>query len=117
MATRATRGALVEWDWDGDFGGGAQRLLPCPRCDLRAAERPRQCPNRSPSERKCVMTTARDIMTPDAECIGANESALLAAHKMADLGVGALPICGTDERLKGVLTDRDIVVKVLAADK
>ncbi|GAA3478157.1 CBS domain-containing protein [Streptomyces yanii] len=63
------------------------------------------------------MTTARDIMTPDAECIGANESALLAAHKMAELGVGALPICGADERLKGVLTDRDIVVKVLAADK
>ncbi|MFB7214751.1 CBS domain-containing protein [Streptomyces sp. NPDC056255] len=63
------------------------------------------------------MTTARDIMTPDAECIGANESALLAAHQMAELGVGALPICGADERLKGVLTDRDIVVKVLAADK
>lgn len=36
---------------------------------------------------------------------------------MADLGVGALSICGADERLKGVLTDRDIVVKVLAADK
>lgn len=63
------------------------------------------------------MTTARDIMTPDAQCIGANESVLLAAHKMAELGVGALPICGADERLKGVLTDRDIVVKVLAADK
>ncbi|WP_392674380.1 CBS domain-containing protein [Streptomyces sp. LN785] len=63
------------------------------------------------------MTTARDIMTPDAVCIGANESVLLAAHKMAELGVGALPICGADERLKGVLTDRDIVVKVLAADR
>ncbi|MER5359973.1 CBS domain-containing protein [Streptomyces sp. NPDC002785] len=63
------------------------------------------------------MTTAREIMTPDAECIGANESVLHAAHKMAELGIGALPICGLDERLKGVLTDRDIVVKVLATDK
>ncbi|MFJ8853781.1 CBS domain-containing protein [Streptomyces sp. NPDC102437] len=63
------------------------------------------------------MVTAREIMTPDAECIGANDSVLQAAHKMAELGVGALPICGLDERLKGVLTDRDIVIKVLAADK
>ena len=36
---------------------------------------------------------------------------------MNELGVGALPICGTDERLKGMLTDRDIVVKVLGAGK
>ncbi|MFC9246160.1 CBS domain-containing protein [Streptomyces sp. NPDC057136] len=63
------------------------------------------------------MTTAREIMTPDATCVGANDSVLVAAHRMAELGVGALPICGPDERLKGVLTDRDIVIKVLAADK
>ncbi|MEV0694894.1 CBS domain-containing protein [Streptomyces sp. NPDC050388] len=63
------------------------------------------------------MTTARDIMTGGAECIGAQETALDAARKMKDLGVGALPICGTDNELKGVLTDRDIVVKVLGAGK
>ena len=33
------------------------------------------------------------------------------------LGVGALPICGADNRLKGMLTDRDIVVKALAVGK
>ncbi|OWA19106.1 histidine kinase [Streptomyces sp. CS227] len=63
------------------------------------------------------MATARDIMTSGAECIGAEEHVLLAARKMADLGVGALPICGTDNKLKGMLTDRDIVVKVLGAGK
>ncbi|MGW7415845.1 CBS domain-containing protein [Streptomyces sp. NPDC054863] len=63
------------------------------------------------------MPTARDIMTAGAECAGAQDSVLDAARKMTRLGVGALPICGTDERLKGVLTDRDIVVKVLGADK
>jgi CBS domain-containing protein len=63
------------------------------------------------------MTTARDIMTPGAECIGSEETVLAAAKKMAQLGVGALPICGTDNKLKGVLTDRDITVKVLGADK
>jgi CBS domain-containing protein len=66
-------------------------------------------------EEKSTMTTAREIMTPDVTCIGAKETALDAAKKMTELGVGALPICGTDERLKGMLTDRDIVVKVLGA--
>ncbi|MFK0181640.1 CBS domain-containing protein [Streptomyces xanthochromogenes] len=60
------------------------------------------------------MTKARDIMTPDATCIGAHDTVLEAAQKMAQLKVGSLPICGTDERLRGMLTDRDIVVKVLA---
>ena len=61
------------------------------------------------------MTTAREIMTPGAECVGASESVLQAAKKLADLNVGSLPICGDDNRLKGMLTDRDIVVKVLAS--
>ncbi|MFJ3202881.1 CBS domain-containing protein [Streptomyces sp. NPDC086989] len=53
----------------------------------------------------------------DATCVGAQETVLEAAKKMAAHGVGALPICGEDNKLKGLLTDRDIVVKVLAAGK
>jgi CBS domain-containing protein len=60
------------------------------------------------------MPTAREIMTPDATCVGEKETLADAARKMADLGVGSLPICGDDNRLKGMLTDRDIVVKALA---
>jgi CBS domain-containing protein len=60
------------------------------------------------------MPTARELMTPGAECIGGDETLVQAARKMRDLGVGSLPICGEDNRLKGVLTDRDIVVKCLA---
>ena len=63
------------------------------------------------------MATAREIMTEGAECIGAEETVLGAAKKMTELGVGALPICGTDDKLKGMLTDRDIVVKVLGVGK
>ncbi|MFD1938309.1 MULTISPECIES: CBS domain-containing protein [Nonomuraea] len=63
------------------------------------------------------MPTAREIMTSDVECVNADESVLEAAEKMARLDVGSLPICGTDDRLKGMLTDRDIVVKVLAQGK
>jgi len=36
---------------------------------------------------------------------------------LAELNVGAMPICGEDNRLKGMLSDRDIVVKVLAQGK
>ena len=61
--------------------------------------------------------TAREVMTQGAECIGENETVQDAAKKMADLDVGSLPICGEDDRLKGMVTDRDIVVKVLAQGK
>jgi CBS domain-containing protein len=61
--------------------------------------------------------TARDVMTPEATCVGEDESMIDAAKKMSRLEVGALPICGNDDRLKGMLTDRDIVVKVLGAGR
>jgi CBS domain-containing protein len=61
-----------------------------------------------------MASTAREIMTGGVECVREDESVLDAAKKMKDLGVGALPICGNDDRLKGMLTDRDIVIKVLA---
>jgi CBS domain-containing protein len=60
---------------------------------------------------------ARDVMTPDCKCAGENETALDAAKKLSELDVGSMPICGEDDRLKGMLTDRDIVVKVLAQGK
>jgi CBS domain-containing protein len=60
------------------------------------------------------MATARDIMTGGVECIGENETLVDAAKKMRDMDVGSLPICGEDNRLKGMLTDRDIVVRCLA---
>jgi CBS domain-containing protein len=60
------------------------------------------------------MTTARDLMTPGAECVAEDDTLVAAAKKMRDLDVGALPICGNDQRLKGMLTDRDIVVRCLA---
>jgi CBS domain-containing protein len=61
--------------------------------------------------------TARDVMTGGAECIPENDTVLDAAKRLAELDVGAMPICGEDNRLKGMLTDRDIVVKVLARGK
>jgi CBS domain-containing protein len=60
------------------------------------------------------MTTAREVMTTGVECAGVDETVTEAARKMRDLGVGALPICGEDNRLKGMITDRDIVINCVA---
>jgi CBS domain-containing protein len=62
-----------------------------------------------------MSTTARDVMTKGAECVSENDTVATAAQRMASLDVGALPICGDDDRLRGMVTDRDIVVKVVAA--
>ena len=58
--------------------------------------------------------TVREAMHQGCECIGENQSLLEAAKRMEELDVGVLPICGDDDRVKGMLTDRDIVVKALA---
>jgi CBS domain-containing protein len=61
-------------------------------------------------------TTVREAMHEGCECIGESQSVLDAAKRMEQLDIGAMPICGQDDRLKGMITDRDIVVKVLAHD-
>ncbi|EME58636.1 CBS domain-containing protein [Amycolatopsis decaplanina] len=60
------------------------------------------------------MTTARDIMHAGATCIGERDTLKVAAQRMRELDVGALPICGDDDRLHGIITDRDIVIKCVA---
>jgi CBS domain-containing protein len=60
------------------------------------------------------MTKAREVMTRDAQCVQEHQSLADAARLMRDLDVGALPICGDDNRLKGMVTDRDIVVRCIA---
>jgi CBS domain-containing protein len=53
-------------------------------------------------------------MHAGVECIGERETLQRAAARMRELDVGALPICGDDDRLHGMVTDRDIVVKCVA---
>jgi len=62
------------------------------------------------------MPTARDVMTRNVEVIKSDETVLDAAKRLTELNVGSMPICD-GERLRGMLTDRDIVTKVVAAGK
>jgi hypothetical protein len=61
-------------------------------------------PRRAHPGRPQAMRQARDIMYPGAECTGEGDNVAVAARRMRDLGVGSLPICGTDDRLHGIIT-------------
>ena len=63
------------------------------------------------------MTSAREIMTPGVESMKTTDSAADAAKKLAQADIGAVPVCELDGHLTGVVTDRDIVVKVVAQAK
>ncbi|MET7640754.1 CBS domain-containing protein [Streptomyces sp. NPDC005438] len=61
------------------------------------------------------MTTAREIMTPGADRVRTDETVRTAARRTAAPRVDALPLRGAeDDRLKGMLTDHDVVTRVLA---
>jgi CBS domain-containing protein len=56
----------------------------------------------------------REVMTQGVETINSSTPAIEAAAKMRELDVGSLPVCD-GERLEGLLTDRDIAVRLVAA--
>ena len=57
---------------------------------------------------------ARELMHEGVECVGEHESLRQVAERMRDLDVGCMPICGEDDKLHGVITDRDIVLQCCA---
>ena len=59
----------------------------------------------------------RDLMSKPVIRIHADEPVAVAARTLTHYNIGALPVCGTDGKLCGVLTDRDIVTRCLAADR
>jgi CBS domain-containing protein len=59
----------------------------------------------------------RDAMTPDPRTIGAGASVVEAARIMEEADVGALPVVDSDRILHGMVTDRDIALRVVAAGR
>jgi len=56
----------------------------------------------------------KEVMTQCVECARPNDSIATAAEKMKNLDVGALPVCGDNDRLVGMITDRDITIRATA---
>ena len=59
----------------------------------------------------------RAVMSNPVIRIHPDESVAVAARTLNRYNIGALPVCGLDDRLQGVLTDRDLVVRCLASGK
>jgi CBS domain-containing protein len=64
-----------------------------------------------------MATRAADIMSKDVTVIQEDETIRQAAERLAKDDIGVLPICDSNKQIKGVLTDRDIVVQVIARGK
>ncbi len=59
----------------------------------------------------------RDIMSRTVIRIHPQEPVAVAARTLAHYNIGALPVCGADGRLCGIVTDRDIVTRCIAAGR
>ena len=57
------------------------------------------------------------IMTSPAVCISPEESVQVAARQLTHYNIGALPVCGKDGKLCGMVTDRDLVIRCMAANR
>lgn len=62
------------------------------------------------------MTTVADVMTRGVRTMAPTDKVYLAAQAMDELNVGVIPICDGD-KLVGMVTDRDIVVRGIAQDR
>lgn len=59
----------------------------------------------------------RDLMNQSVVSITPAESCSLAARLLSRHELGSLPVCGEDGGLRGIVTDRDIVTRCLAAEE
>lgn len=58
----------------------------------------------------------KDIMTPNVDYLGPNSPVGDVARTMREQGIGMLPLA-EDDKLVGIVTDRDLTVRVLAENK
>lgn len=59
----------------------------------------------------------RELMTAPVIRISAEETVEVAARTLTHYNIGALPVCGADGRLCGMVTDRDLVVRCVASGR
>lgn len=64
-----------------------------------------------------IPVQVKDLMNPSVVTIEPTSSAALAARLLSRHNVGVLPVCGEDRKLRGVVTDRDIVLRCVAAGR
>lgn len=68
-------------------------------------------------ERQPRRKTLKDVMTRDVECARPDEPVREVARRMKDMDIGSFPVCDEERKVVGMITDRDLAVRVLAEGK
>ena len=55
-----------------------------------------------------------EIMKRDVECVAPADTVQVAAQRMRDVNIGFLPVCDSSRKVLGAITDRDIVLRIVA---
>jgi len=61
-----------------------------------------------------MKATCHDVMTAKPVCCAPNDPVQRAAQIMKELNVGAVPVCDAEKKLAGIVTDRDLTLRILA---
>ncbi len=59
----------------------------------------------------------QEVMSRRIISVSPDETAAVAARLLSHYNIGALPVCSKDGRLRGMVTDRDIVLRCVAAEE
>jgi CBS-domain-containing membrane protein len=59
----------------------------------------------------------RDLMKTDVKCVAPTDLVTVAARRMRDENIGFLPVCDDDGTVRGTVTDRDLAIRVIAAER
>lgn len=115
IARMDDEGASTSYGDDSDDLAGARGAYDEGRESGRGA-RPYQ---RQPSRRwwQSEPSTVAELMTKDVKTVGPDATVRTVAELMRNEDVGAVPVVGSNGRLVGIVTDRDLVLRGLAGDK
>lgn len=60
---------------------------------------------------------SQEVMKSDVECVRADDPVTHIAQRMRDRNIGFVPVCGEDGKVVGTITDRDLVLRVVAEQR
>jgi CBS domain-containing protein len=61
-----------------------------------------------------AVTTCRDVMKAEVECLGPEDTVQQAARRMWDENIGFIPVCDERRHVLGTITDRDLAMRIVA---
>src|SRR5215210_4499828 len=80
-------------------------------------ERVDQMSGTEQSDQPGLPNTCLDLMTDNPTCCLSSDTVVAATRIMRDEDVGSVPVVDDQQRLLGIVTDRDVALRVVAAER